>query len=190
LANHELEDDEAKFSFGDMVDSIPYEDNDDDDDDGISEFDSSKPKGSLQGEVTQVEDDAMFKATTIYIYRSESLLNECIASRKPMAGLLQTVEKTDGRNEKAFEFLRVFRKPVKQFAHRVLKFDDSNGLQYHGMWYSPIALCLEHVQVTNFMHDVQHPEKLSVVANPLHYILGPDHIDASKYCVITNWWKV
>jgi hypothetical protein len=193
LANHELEDDEdeAKFSFGDMVDSIPYEDNDDDDDDdGISEIESSKTKVSLQGEVTQVEDDAMFKAKTIYIYRSESLLDECIAWRKPIAGLLQTVEKTDGSNEKAFEFLTVFRKPIKQFAHRVLKFDDSNGLQYHGMWYSPIALCLEHVQVTNHMHDVQHSAKMSAVAIPLHSILGPDHIDASKYCVITNWWKV
>jgi hypothetical protein len=100
------------------------------------------------------------------------------------------VEKTDGSNEKAFEFLTVFRKPIKQFAHRVLKFDDSNGLQYHGMWYSPIALCLEHVQVTNHMHDVQHSAKMSAVAIPLHSILGPDHIDASKYCVITNWWKV
>ena len=82
--------------------------------------------------MTQVEDDAMFKAKTIYIYRSESLLDECIAWRKPIAGLLQTVEKTDGSNEKAFEFLTVFRKP-QQFAHRVLKFDDSNGLQHHGM---------------------------------------------------------
>jgi hypothetical protein len=105
-----------------MVDSIPYED--DDDDEGISKFDSSKTKGSQQGEVTQVDDDAMFKAKQIYIYRSESLLNECIALRKPIAGLLQTVEKTDGSNEKAFEFLMVFRKPIKQFAHHVLQFDD------------------------------------------------------------------
>ena len=58
------------------------------------------------------------------------------------------------------------------------------------MWYSPIDLHLEHVQVTNHMHDVQHPAKMSAVAIPLHFILGPDHIDASKYCVITNWRKV
>ena len=125
---------------------------------------SSKTK---QGEVTQAEDHAMSKAKTIYIYRTEALLNESITSRKPIAGILRTVEKRDGSDEKAFEFLTVFRKPVKQFAHRVLKFDDSKGLKYHGMWHSPIDLRLEHVHVTNHFHDVQHEAKMSAVAIPL-----------------------
>jgi hypothetical protein len=131
----------------------------------------------------------MFKAKMIYIYQTEALLNESITLRKPMAEILQTME-TDGSEEKAFEFLTAFRKPVKQFAHRVLKFDDSKGLKYHEMWYSPIDLRLEHVHVTNHLHDVQDAAKMSVVAIPLCYILGADNTHASKYCVITNWWKV
>jgi hypothetical protein len=92
--------------------------------------------------------------------------------------------------KKLFEFLTVFCKAVKQFAHCVLKFDDSKGLLYHGMWYSPIDVRLEHVQVTNHMHDVQDATKMSAVVIPLYCVLDADHTEASKYCVVTNWWKV
>jgi hypothetical protein len=53
-----------------------------------------------------------------------------------------------------------------------------------------LDLHLEHVQVTYHMHDVLDPAKMAAVAIPLYYILGVDHPDASRYCVITNWWTV
>jgi len=31
---------------------------------------------------------------------------------------------------------------------------------------------------------------LSAVAIPLWYVLGKEHPDALKYCVLTNYWKV
>jgi hypothetical protein len=45
-ASHEFEDDSAKVSVGDIVNSIPYEEDEENDDDGISELASSKTKGS------------------------------------------------------------------------------------------------------------------------------------------------
>ena len=141
-----------------------------------------------QGEVTDTEDDAMFKKRTIYIYRNENMLNEAVAEGKPIAGILKSVEKEGG--EKAFEFQTVFRKPVKQFARRVLTFNDGDGLQFHGMWYSPVSLEAEHVHVGTTLHEVQDAAKMAAVAVPLHYILGEGHADGDKYCVITNYWKV
>ena len=39
------------------------------------------------------------------------------------------------------------------------------------------------------MKDLQAIAKISAVAIPLWYVLGRDHEDSNKFCVITNWWK-
>jgi hypothetical protein len=31
--------------------------------------------------------------------------------------------------------------------------------------------------------------KLSAVAIPVWYVIGKNHKNSHKYCVITNWWK-
>jgi hypothetical protein len=39
------------------------------------------------------------------------------------------------------------------------------------------------------MKELQAVAKMSAVAIPLSYIVGGEHKDSKKFCVITNWWK-
>lgn len=181
----EHEDDTDEVSLADLVHSLAESESDDDDIDKQSN--SKQPR---QGEVTDAEDSAMFKDKTIYIYRNESALEHAVTHLKPIAGYLHSVTQANG--EKAFEFLAVYRRPVKEFAQRLLTFNDNDGVQFHGMWYSTINVNNEPVQVTNNLYDIQDPAKMAAVAVPLHYILeeGQPQPHGNKYCVITNWWKV
>jgi hypothetical protein len=136
---------------------------------------------------SKLEDQGMFKHSTIYIYRNEGMLNASIASRKPISGVLQVEEDADGK--KAFEFYVAFRKPVKMFARRKVVFNDSEGSHFHGMWYAGIDVEDEHVQDTHSLADIQSAAKMAAMAIPLWYIIGEGKEDSNKYCVITNWWK-
>lgn len=129
----------------------------------------------------------MTKKKTIYVYRNEQRLNEAIAAKKPIAGIVE-VKEVDGKT--AFEFHTVYRKPVKQFARRKVTFDDADGIFNHGLWCAKISVQeQESVQSTSSFSDIQAAAQLSAVAIPLWYIIGKDHPDSFKYCVITNWWK-
>lgn len=135
------------------------------------------------------EAHGMTKNKTIYVYRNEKHLNECIRAKKPLAGMVEVNVADDG--ETAFEFYVVFRKPVKQFARRRVVFDDGEGLSFNGLWCAGIQVEDEDEAVpstTNFQ-DIQSAAKLAAVALPLWYVVGKKSPDCSKYCVITNWWK-
>ena len=93
----------------------------------------------------------------------------------------------DGR---AFTFYLVFRKPTKLFARRRVDFNDVAGVHFCGLWYAPISVEQEHIQVTNSLNDIKEAAKMSVVAIPMWYIIGKGKADSEKYCVISNWWKV
>ena len=171
-------------SLVDLINALEVDDSESDDE--ATDEDDSNLKGRRQGEVTDAEDSAMFKDKTIYVYRKESVLNDSIAHRKPIAGILQVVTKENGA--KAFEFLTVCRKPVKKFARHLLTFNDAEGVHFHGMWYAPIQVAEQHVQVADRFYDIQESGKMAAVAIPLRYTQPGEHGD--KYCVITNWWKV
>ena len=84
------------------------------------------------------------------------------------------------------------KKPVKLFSVRPVNFKDATGIHHHGMWYADISVEPEdsaNVHVANNFEDTQAAAKLAAVALPLGHILGKDHPNATKYCVITNWWK-
>lgn len=133
------------------------------------------------------EAHGMTKTKTIYVYRNSEQLNEGILSKKPLAGYVEVNISSDGK--KAFEFFTVHRKPVKQFARRRVVFDDKEGLSFHGMWCAKIKVEEEKVPLTSDFTEIQGAAKLSAVALPLWYIIGKNHPDSDKFCVITNWWR-
>lgn len=57
------------------------------------------------------------------------------------------------------------------------------------MWCAKIEVQEESVQLTDNFKDIQAAAKLAAVAIPLWYVIGKNHQDSDKYCVITNWWK-
>lgn len=154
-----------------------------------SEDSNSNPakKHNVGDCVSQVENDGMFKSKTIYIYRNENMLNEAVASKRPISGILEQV-KVGGKQ--AFEFRVVLRKPVKLFSRRSVTFQDKEGVHFHGMWYSDISVSDEHIGITGSLEDIKKESKLSAVAVPLRYVVGDANENSSKYCVITNYWRV
>ena len=154
-----------------------------------SEDSNSNPakKHNVGDCVSQVENDGMFKSKTIYIYRNENMLNEAVASKRPISGILEEV--TAG-GKQAFEFRVVLRKPVKLFSRRSVTFQDKEGVHFHGMWYSDISVSDEHIGITGSLEDIKKESKLSAVAVPLRYVVGDANENSSKYCVITNYWRV
>ena len=98
----------------------------------------------------------------------------------------------------------VFRKPVKQLARRKVVFNDKKGIYFHGMWCATLNVEEENEEELPAFNDSKEIEetaklpaikelqavaKMSAVAIPLSYIIGRNHKDSNKFCVITNWWK-
>ena len=129
----------------------------------------------------------MTKKRTIFVYRNEQQMNEAINAYKPLAGIVEVSTTATGKT--GFEFRMVFRKPVKQFACRKVEFNDDSGVIFHGMWCASLSVEEEVVVATSSFADIQSAAKLSAVALPLWYLIGKNHPDSFKYCVITNWWK-
>ena len=165
------------------------EENDDSDVDNEDAERDLTVKQLTESVVSKVEEEGMWKKSTIFIYRNERDLQAAIEGFKPIAGILQenTARHDDG--EATFDFFAVCRKPVKEFACRKVFFDDSEGVAFHGMWYSPMKVDEELVQVSRELDSIKQHAKFSVVAIPLRYIVGEDKADSQKYCVISNWWK-
>ena len=137
----------------------------------------------------QLEEVGMTKTKTIYVYRNEEQLNEAIATKLPIAGMVEATTNPATRKT-AFEFQIVFRKPVKQFARRRATFDDANGTDFQGMWCAEMQVdATENSPATKQFSDIQSSAKLAAIAIPLWYILGEDHPHANKFYVMTNWWK-
>ena len=153
------------------------EEEEEDNDDEVEEQDAHFTVNEAMG---------MTKKRTIYVYRNERQLDEAIKEKKPLAGIVE-VTQVDGKT--AFEFQLVFRKPVKQFARRQVEFDDATGLFFHGLWCANVTVNKDVCKTTDQFSEIQKAAKLAAVALPLWYVIGKDHPDSNKYCVITNWWK-
>ena len=170
----------ASMDEGFDEDSTPSDTEEESDDDDVDAWDDSRfsPNETL----------GMTKVKTIYIYRNLQVLLQAVSDKKPLAGYVEVVNKDDGQTH--FQFKLVHRKPVKQFARQNISFKDSQGVHFHGMWFADIKLERRTVdQCTKSFADIQAEAKLAAVALPLWYLLGKEHPDAFKYCVITNWWK-
>jgi hypothetical protein len=155
---------------------------DEEDEDGI---DSGSPVNPAYFSPSEVH--GMTKTKAFFIYRNEKQLIDGLSLHKPLTGIVAVNITEDGRT--AFEFQVVFRKPVKQLARRKVLFKDREGISFHGMWCAPISVEEEELPAVTDLKELQTIAKLSAVAIPLWYVVGKNHKNSHKYCVITNWWK-
>ena len=137
-----------------------------------------------------VEARHMRKYKAFYIYRSKAALDQDIDDKKPISGILvQNGITPPGNGEAILEFYAVFR--IQQsFAWYRIVFDDNDGVSRGGMWYAPLSKANDTLQEPpSDMKTLQQVSKMSTVAIPMSYGVGPNKPDSNKYCVITNWWK-
>ena len=112
-------------------------------------------------------------------------MEDAIAELKPIAGLVEMEDTPTGEMP---VFKVVHRRPVKTLVRRSLLFEDDKGTNFHGLWCADIQLEEEGIPAAS-LSEVQSKARLSAVAIPLWYVLGKNSANATKYCVITNWWK-
>ena len=136
---------------------------------------------------TSSEIHGMTKTKAFYIYRNHNQLEDDIQGGKPISGIVAINETPNGTQ--VFEFQVVFRKPVKQLARRRVVFNDTEGVNFHGMWCATLTVEEENEQDLpplkddSAMKNLQAIVKISAVAIPLWYVLGCDHVDSNKFCV-------
>ena len=151
------------------------------------------PTIPLQDECTdycQQEDDMMAKARTTYTYKTAARFTETMASSRLISGILVELEENG-----PLQMYCVARTSVKKTGSPLgwflVSFDDSKGVMLNGLWYAPIVVgaIQNDGNCPRNLDGIKRMAKMSAVAIPLWYVLGKEHKDALKYCVITNWWK-
>ena len=110
-------------------------------------------------------------------------------NKKPISGILVHDGITPGNEQGTLEFYAVYR--VQQsFAWYRIVFDDNDGVSRGGLWYASLSKANDCMQeAPRDMKTLQQVAKMSTVAIPMSYGVGPNKPDSNKYCVITNWWK-
>lgn len=177
------------------------EDEEDEEEDEEEEEQGGEEEEEKAPQFSHSEIHGMTKTKAFYIYRNELQLNESLLLGKPISGIV-VLKELEGKT--AFEFQVIYRKPVKQLARRKAVFNDRSGTNFHGMWCAPLEVEPENEEENPpftdvkelhgpsklpAMKELQSIAKMSAVAIPLSYILGGEHKDSKKFCVITNWWK-
>jgi hypothetical protein len=126
----------------------------------------------------------MGKARTIYVYKTEAKFSADLQAGKALSGVIIQY----GHEE---VFMIAHRLHGKKVMWNELPFLDA-GVSVNGAWYSPLGEPhhRELLGGTEITHDqLVRTAKMSAIAIPLEYIIGPGKPDSRKYCVITNWWK-
>jgi hypothetical protein len=154
--------------------------NDDDVYNSDTESDEDETSGSANTncDYSLLEDQMMAKARTIYVYKTSKRFVDAMAAQKPVAGIL--IENGSG-NVATLDFFCIVRTARDSLGWAKISFDDTLGENVNGMWYAPIkvgAVDAHHGCPRN--HDgIQVLAKMSAVAIPLWYIVGPD--DSSSF---------
>lgn len=130
-----------------------------------------------------MEDEQMAKARTFYIYKREAEIRNAVQNVEPVTGIV-----IKGTDASAGMFL-LYKKPGKELGWVKASFQDTEGVSVTGLWYAPIFLEEATRECPQSMSHLQKVARMATVAIPLHYGLGKNHEHASKYCVLTNWWK-
>lgn len=130
IADSLLSDEEEEADGSDSEDE--NEDDNTDDEDTTTEFAEDEDYESPETRFDEAyfstnEVHGMTKTKTIYVYRNENQLKDCISNKRPLAGIVEVNNNLE-TGEAVFQFNAVYRKPVKQFARVKVKFDDSQGL--------------------------------------------------------------
>lgn len=185
ISDSEMTDDEDSNSESDNETIVSESGREDATDDGESDEEDDNNYDTLPTtSISQVEDSAMHKARTIYIYRSEATLIRALNDTKPITGIvIQNSEQT------SYDMFCIYRKANAMFGWRKIIFFDSNGANFHGLWHAPILLEEEKLPPSSKLAEVQRRAKMSAIAIPLRYIVGKGHDRSRHYGVQTNWWK-
>ena len=131
---------------------------------------------------TPMEDEQMKKARTYYIYKRHSDLREAIDNQKPLSGIL--LRASDGSPQ----FYVVYKVPGKHFGWYKVSFNDTEGIKLGGLWYAPLE-AEEANAPPSSVAEITKLARSSTIAIPLRYACGSGYAHASKYCVLTNWWR-
>ena len=135
------------------------------------------------------EDKMMLKDRTVCAFRNELKFDTAYDSKKLFPAIVAIDELDDGRRQ-VHQVCVVMRLPKKRFGWRKVNFDDDEGCHFNGLCFAPITLGpVTTEDCPQSIHEVQKRAQMAAVLIPLHYVLGADHEDALKHCVITNFWK-
>ncbi len=157
------------------------EDNEVDDDDENEDDDGEG------AEYCEWEDKMMKKKRTVFVFRNPGKLLEVIVDAKPIPGIIVIEDTTVGP---VYSFYAVCRTPGRSFGWRKVDFNDDEGVFFFGYFCAPIQVGeVEEQGYPQSVDAIQSIAQMAAVAIPLRYVLGEDHHDGLKYCVITNWWK-
>ena len=131
-----------------------------------------------------LEDRHMSKLRSFYCYRSKQQLDDALEQNKPISGIL--VPCSDG--DSILDFYVLYTQKRSHYWVKVT-FDDSNGTNAGGLWYAPMAVTAPTQPIPESFAGIQTLAKMSTVAIPMSYGIGPGKPNSNKFCVITNWWK-
>jgi len=149
--------------------------------------DDDQPIPGDEEQYTQMEDRHMRKTRTIYVYRKLELFEASVQQQKPLAGIV--VAESDDNGRRSLQFYTVYRKPQRMFGWSRIVFDDPFGCRLGGVWYAPIKEVISLQEDPQSYDAIQSVAKMSAVAIPMSYAVGPDTPHSNSYCIITNWWK-
>ena len=152
------------------------------------ELEREKYDRDNDAEYCEWEDKLMAKKRTIYVFRNETKLEGAINAKKPIPGIVTLDCADDGT--RIHQMYVVIRVPSRSFALRKINFDDDEGVTFFGLHFADIEFGeIESEGCPQSMEGIQQKAQMAALAIPLWYVLGEEHEDANKYCVITNWWK-
>lgn len=135
--------------------------------------------------VSEVEDSQMSKPRTIYTYRTRRDLENALRNCLPIAGVVVMEKDTN----KPLHFA-LYKLPQKKIGWTMLVFDDKNGRNVCGTWYSATSVVFDDDRYPpTSAAAVPRLAKMSVVSVPMKYLFDEIHVDGEKRCVISNWWK-
>ena len=176
------------------VDAAEVDESDNEDEDEaveVRELESNHSRNpqAANGEVVMdfsyLEDQNMSKDKTVYIYPKREKLLSSLAAGEPISGIL-VLEET------ALVAYCVYRAPGRSFSWSKVTFNDNEGVDFCGLFYSPITVNHDPVRAPpKTIEAIQRLAKMAFVGIALKYSKGGKDAgaDADKHCVITNWWK-
>lgn len=153
--------------------------------DPVVSVDDNEPNERLpEQDYSPMEDRQMCKLKTFFHYRSLQHVLTALEANKPVSGILVHNETDPSK----MDFYLVYKQKQSYYGKKVLFVDDS-GIMEGGLWYAPIIVDDSVRPFPGGFESIQDMAKMSTVAIPMSYGIGPSKPHSNKFCVITNWWK-
>jgi hypothetical protein len=136
------------------------------------------------------QETMMKKARTIHVFRNHEKFLAAFNEHKLFPTIVTIETDNSGTGKAVYSMRCVFRMPGRSFGWRKVNFDDENGCYFNGLYFAPIALGpVSTADCPQSVEEIQATSQMAAIVIPLCYVLGHDHEDGYKYCVLTNFWK-